>query len=75
MALVQMVKNLPAMTKAPGSGRALEQGVAARPGVVAWRVPVHRGAWRAAVHGVSGSGTPERRHTSWLHFRDLISPS
>ena len=33
----------------------MEEGVATHSGVLAWRIPVDRGAWRATVHGVSES--------------------
>ena len=32
--------------------------------VLAWRIPMERGAWRAAVHGVAELDTPERVSTS-----------
>ena len=35
----------------------LEEGVATPSGVLAWRVSMDRGAWRATVHGVSKSQT------------------
>ena len=31
----------------------LEDGMATHSGILAWRVPTDRGAWRAAVHGVT----------------------
>ena len=56
-----MVKNLPATqeTWVPSLGREdpLEEGVATPSGVLAWRVPTDRGAWRAEVRGVAKSRT------------------
>ena len=31
----------------------LEKGMAAHSSILAWRIPMDRGAWRAAVHGVA----------------------
>ena len=44
---------------------ALEKEMATHSSVLAWRVPLDRGAWRAAVHGVTESDRTE----SWR--RDL----
>ena len=35
----------------------LEEGMATHSHILAWRIPVDRGAWRAAVHGVTKSWT------------------
>ena len=35
----------------------LEEGMATHSSTVAWRIPMDRGAWRAAVHGVAKSQT------------------
>ena len=35
----------------------LEEGMATNSSIVAWRIPMDKGAWRAAVHGVAGSQT------------------
>ena len=35
----------------------LEEGVATHPSVLAWRIPMNRGAWRATVYGVTKSQT------------------
>ena len=37
----------------PGLGRSLEEGMAAHSRVLAWRIPMDRGAWRAMVHRVA----------------------
>ena len=53
------VNNLPAMqeTQARSLGHEdLEKGVATHFSVLAWRIPMDRGAWRAAVHGVARVG-------------------
>ena len=35
----------------------LEKGMATHSSILAWRIPMDRGAWRAAVHGVAKSQT------------------
>ena len=35
----------------------LEEGIATHPSILAWRIPMDRGAWRAAVHRVAQSQT------------------
>ena len=41
----------------PGLGRFLEEGMATHPSILAWRIPMDRGAWQAAIHGVTKSQT------------------
>ena len=41
----------------PGSGRPLEEGKATHSSILAWRIPMDRGAWRATVLGVATSRT------------------
>ena len=52
--VAQMVKNLPAMwetwVRYLGWEDPLEEGVATHSSIVAWRIPMDRGAWRATVH-------------------------
>ena len=59
--VAQMVKNVPAMWgtwvrplvwKDP-----LEEGIATHSSILAWRISMDRGAWRATVHGVAESWT------------------
>ena len=56
-----MVKNLPAMqetwVRSLGWEDPLEKGMATHSNVLAWRIPMDRGAWWAAVHGVTESQT------------------
>ena len=35
----------------------LEEGMATPSSILAWRIPMDRGAWRAAFHGVAESQT------------------
>ena len=35
----------------------LEEGMATHSSILAWRIPMDRGAWRALVHGVEKSYT------------------
>ena len=57
----QLVKNLPAMwetwVQSLGWEDPLEEGMATHSSILAWRILMHRGAWRAAVHGVTKSQT------------------
>ena len=59
--VAQMVKNPPAMWESwvlsLGRDNPLEEGMATYSSILAWRIPMDRGAWRAAVHGVTKSRT------------------
>ena len=50
-----MVKNPPAMqetwVRSLGQEEPLEEGMATHSSILAWRIPMDRGAWRATVHG------------------------
>ena len=50
-----MVKNLAALqeiwVRSLGGEDPLQEGLATHSSVLAWRIPLDRGAWRAAVHG------------------------
>ena len=57
-----MVRSLPAIQETEevwlrslGQGDPLEEEMAAHSSVLAWRIPVDRGAWRAAARGVTQS--------------------
>ena len=56
-----MVKNLPAMretrVRSLGWEDPLEEGMATHFSILAWRIPMDRGAWWATVHGVEMSWT------------------
>ena len=57
--VAQMVKNLPAMwetwVQSLGWEDPLEEDMATHSSILAWRIPLDRGAWRATVHGVTKS--------------------
>ena len=59
--VAQMVKNPPAMREtwiqSLGWEGSLEEGMATHSGILAWRIPMERGAWWATVHGVAKSWT------------------
>ena len=59
--VAQLVKNPPAMretwVQSLGWEDPLEEGMATHPSILARRIPKDRGAWRAAVHGVTKSQT------------------
>ena len=59
--LAQTVKNLPAMretwVQSLGWEDPLEEGTATHSSILAWRIPMDRGAWWATVHGVAKSQT------------------
>ena len=59
-----MVKNPPAnqelqetWVQSLGREDALEEGMATHSSILAWSLPMDRGAWRAAVHGVAKDTT------------------
>ena len=59
--VAQMVKNLPAMretgVQSLGWEDPLEKGMETHSSILAWRIPVDRGAWQATVLGVAKSRT------------------
>ena len=59
--VAQMVKNLPTMWETwvlfLVSEDALEEGTATHSSVLAWRIPMDRGAWQATVYGVTKGQT------------------
>ena len=59
--VAQKVKNLPAMQEtwvgSLGWDDPLEKGMATHFSILAWRIPMDRGAWQATVHRVTKSST------------------
>ena len=59
--MAQTIKNPPVMhdTWLGSLGREdhLEEGMATHSSIIAWRIPMDRGAWQATVHGVPKSRT------------------
>ena len=59
--LAQMVKNPPVMqetwVRCLGREDPLEEGMATHSSLLAWRIPMDTGAWRATVRGVTKSQT------------------
>ena len=55
--VAQTVNNPPAMRETPvrflGQEDSLEESMATHSCILAWRIPVGRGAWWATVHGVT----------------------
>jgi len=59
--VVQMVKNLPALWETCVQSLdwedPLEEGISTHSSILAWRIPMDRGAWWATVHRVAKSQT------------------
>ena len=45
----------------------LEEGMATHSSILAWRIPMDRGAWRATVHKVTKSQTRLKRLITHTH--------
>ena len=62
--MAESVKNLPAVqetwVQSLGWKDPLEEGMATRSSILAWRIPMDRGAWWAAVLGITELDTTER---------------
>ena len=46
----------------------LEESMATHASVLAWRIPIDRGAWRATVHRVAQTWTQLKRLSSHAHI-------
>ena len=59
--VAQTVKNLPVMLKtwiqSLGLEDPLKEEMATHTSILAWRIPMDRGAWRATIHDVTKSQT------------------
>ena len=64
--MVQVIKNLPAVKETQvqslGWEDPLEKGMATHSSILAWRIPLDRGAWWAIVHGVTESDTTDNNN-------------
>ena len=63
--VVQVIKNLPAMQETWVLSLSwkdpLEEGMATLSSILAWRIPMDRGAWQATVHEVT-------KNQTWLSY-------
>ena len=75
--VAQMVKNPPATQKTWVWSLCQEdplEGMATLSSILAWRIPMDRGAWRATLHGVAKSWIPlSDQHTLWISDRSPLS--
>ena len=66
--VAQTVKNPPAMretwVRSLDWEDPLEEGMATHSCILAWRIPMDRGAWQAMVQGVEEADTTERLSTT-----------
>ena len=53
----ESTRNVGNLGSIPGQEDPLEEGMATHSSVLAWRILMDRGAWRATVHGVAKSQT------------------
>ena len=71
LVVAQVIKDPPAMQETWVLSLSwedpLEEGMATHFSILAWRIPMNRGAWWATVHGVAESNTAERLSTAHSH--------
>ena len=76
--VAQLVKNLPARwetwVRSLGWEDRLEEGMATHSSILAWRIPMDTGAWRAVVHGVTKSRTQLRHFHCQQHLHKVKLP-
>ena len=73
--VAQMVKNVPAMREtwiqSLGQDDPLQEGMATHSSILAWSIPMDRGAWWATVHGIAKSQTwwATKHSTAYIYIR------
>ena len=76
--VAQTVKNPPAIretwVQSLGEEDPLEEGMATHSRILAWRISMDRGAWRATVHGIAKSQTQLSTHTHMYGERERAFP-
>ena len=74
--MAQQVKNLPAMREirvwSLGWEDPLEEGMATHSSILAWRIPMDRGAWRAIVQRVAKNQTWIQTKTHMDHLNMIV---
>ena len=77
--VAQTVKNLPAMWEAwvqsLGWEDPLEKAMVIHSSILAWRIPMDRGAWLATVHGIAKTQTwlsDYAQHSTAQHIRHFV---
>ena len=75
--VAQMVKYPPPMqetwVQSLGWKDPLEEGMATHSSILAWRIPMDRGAWQATVRGVTESDMTERLCTTQREVSPFLS--
>ena len=51
----EAARNVGDLGSIPGMGSSPEEGMATHSSILAWRIPMDSGAWRATVYGVTKS--------------------
>ena len=74
--MAQTVKNPPAMQETwvgfLGWEDPLEEGMVTDSSILAWRIPMGRGAWRATVHGITKSRTRPSDSAQHIYYTDIL---
>ena len=80
--VAQWVKNLPAMQETQEmrvwplpQESPLEESMATHSSILAWRIPLDRGAWRATVHSIAESDTTEATKYTHTHTHMIVERS
>ena len=75
--VAQIVKNLPVMqetsVRSLGWEDPLKEGMATHSSILAWRIPMDKGARRAIVHGVTKSRTQQATKHNTAHGEHKVT--
>ena len=75
--MAQVVKNLPVVqdtwVQSLSGEDPLEEGMATHSSILAWRIPMERGAWWATVHGVTKNWIQLSTSMHAMYFKSRVS--